>query len=195
MQHSSLWARSPLFESKASQSFQRLAQAPPSTEPFSASPWHTNTAFEGPADLPTALPTKQGGIDHWTGNTIFESHLAAAMAAAAPVPQGQWSGSAPFRPDSGLPGVLLSADDGPHGPVWPDDGALKPGTHAGRYSPEGQHRGGPLLQQLGATQSTGPAPGLPAGNAARQSSAAERPTHTAAEVVAPGGSPHASAVC
>ena len=48
----------------------------------SASPWQANTAFE--ECQPTPEAPMQAPANHWRGNAIFQTHLAAAMAAAGP---------------------------------------------------------------------------------------------------------------
>ena len=203
LQHSSLWARSPLFEGTSSSvptAAPRLGPLPCPQVP-SVSPWQPNTTFEEPQAVLMAPTPPEAAAGPWRGNAIFDAHLAAALAASGPTRPMAWSQNGSFDPAAD-PLVMPPNQGGRQNSTpW-----LENGTFESIAEPDRQHGDlphpemstgdanggrvdGPMTQQLGAGQSTAPGMGLPAGAASGQSSASHQPRRSAAEVVAPGEKP------
>ncbi len=203
LQHSSLWARSPLFEATISSVPTAAPRLGPLLNPEvpAASPWQANTTFEEPQGVLKTPNPPEAAAGPWRGNAIFDAHLAAAMAASGPTRPMAWSQNGSFDPAAD-PLTMLPEQGGRQvNTPWVENGAFEsiaePDRQHGGVPQPGMSTGdangggvdGPMTQQLGAGQSTAPGMGLPVGAASRQSSASHQPRRSAAEVVAPGEQP------
>ncbi|KAK9837611.1 hypothetical protein WJX74_001327 [Apatococcus lobatus] len=164
-QHSSLWARSPLFEANHSS-----ARGSPGKPAFlgslntaavpAASPWRSNPACnDAEAQLPAA-PSVPQATSSWRGNANFDP-AQAADPAFLPFHPKAWAQNRTFEPLAVPPLAPPDAAGRLSHDPWMSNGIFEPGIARGK---EGSRiPGQPFMQQLGANQSTGPSGGLPSG--------------------------------
>ncbi|KAK9849262.1 hypothetical protein WJX84_002254 [Apatococcus fuscideae] len=176
-QHSSLWARSPLFEANHSS-----ARGSPGKPAFlgslntaavpAASPWRSNPACnDAEAQLPAA-PSVPQATSSWRGNANFDP-AQAADPAFLPFHPKAWAQNRTFEPLAVPPLAPPDAAGRLSHDPWMSNGIFEPGIARGK---EGSRiPGQPFMQQLGANQSTGPSGGT-AGSSLQGSPHPEPPT-------------------
>lgn len=151
-----------------------------------ASPWQPNVTFEDMQPQMPAAPGISQGTSPWRGNATFDPTQAAAAAAgtAALLHSLPW---AQDRLVELIPGPPVAPQAAP-GDVTRDPWVSKGVFEAGAVLRHGAPGllGRPFMQQLGASQSTGPAEGLPSAAGPASSNAAQHSAGQRLSSVAPG---------
>ena len=176
LQHSSLWARSPLFEATLTRS-QGIIRDPGiagsviSQSMMRASSWQHEVVFEETQTQLPLAPTITEAASPWRGNAAFDSTRAASTAPdILPRPEAQPQDMS-LKPNAGPllapPAAPAEITQGPsvRNGVFKDSNAQGKGLSC--------VPGQPFMQQLGANQSAGPVRGLPSGGGAGASGAAQ----------------------